>query len=151
MVGNCSAYGPSSEGIDRTAPTRPDMSALQREQTRSTPEVHADPVTGRLFMSGDSYPENSYEFFNEIIAWVEAYLEERDAPLQLELRLAYLNTSSVRAMLDIFDLLEDAHQRGRAVGVDWLYHPANERVADVAEEFREDCSFPFEIKPDEPQ
>lgn len=125
------------------------MHAPNIEQTKSTPEVRADEQAGRLAMAGDSYPENSYEFFGDIIAWVQTFLTERADPLSLELRLAYLNTSSVRAMLDIFDLLEEAHGRGREVAVNWYYDPRNERVADLADEFKEDCTFPFTIQAEE--
>lgn len=125
------------------------MHAPNIEQTKSTPEVRADEQAGRLAMAGDSYPENSYEFFGDIIAWVQSFLAERADPLSLELRLAYLNTSSVRAMLDIFDLLEEAHGRGREVAVNWYYDPRNERVADLADEFKEDCTFPFTIQAEE--
>ena len=52
--------------------------------------------------------------------------------------------------MDIFDLLEEAHGRGRQVSVDWFYDPRNERVLDLADEFREDCTFPFLIAPDSP-
>ena len=98
-------------------------------------------------MQGDSYPENSVEFFAQIIAWIEHYLKAKEpsAPLRLELRLLYLNTSSVKAMMDIFDRLEEAHNRGRPVSVNWYYDPQNRRFVDFADEFREDCSFPFEI------
>ena len=126
------------------------MTELTRERTASTPEVCADTSRGLLTMAGDSYPENSYEFFSGIVRWVEAYLDEQTAPLRLELRLAYLNTSSVRAMLDIFDLLETAHNRDREVAVDWFYDPRDERVAELAGEFKEDCTFPFRILPEEP-
>ena len=51
-------------------------------------------------------------------------------------------------MMDIFDLLEDAHGQGHAVSVNWYYDPRNERVLHLADEFREDCSFPFEIAAD---
>lgn len=113
--------------------------------TRSTPEIIADWDAGLVSMAGDSYPENSFDFFTSTIEWIKAYLAEADRPLRLELRLIYLNTSSVKAMMDIFDMFEEAHARGRAVSVDWLYDPENERVEMLAEEFREDCSFSFNI------
>lgn len=47
--------------------------------------------------------------------------------------------------MDIFDMLEEAHRRGRQVSVNWYYDEENERVADLAAEFKEDCSFPFVI------
>lgn len=115
--------------------------------TQSTPAIQAVWSGGHLAMQGDSYPENSYEFFDDIIGWVQRYLEEEEAPLKLDLELAYLNTSSVKAMMDIFDMLEEAHEQGRKVEVVWQYDAENERIAEVAEEFREDCSYPFAITP----
>jgi len=113
--------------------------------TQSTPAITADWDAGLLSIAGDSYPENSFDFFTATIEWIQSFLAEGNRPLRLELRLVYMNTSSVKAMMDIFDLLEEAHGRGRAVSVDWLYDPRNERVEMLAEEFREDCSFPFNI------
>ena len=125
------------------------MNALNISGSQSTPSIVADWDQGRLTMQGDSYPENSFEFFYQVIDWIERYLNESQVPFHLELRLVYMNTSSVKAMMDIFDLLEDAHGRGRQVSVNWYYDPRNERVLDLADEFREDCSFPFEIAADE--
>ena len=121
------------------------MNVLNIEGSQSTPSISADWDQGRLAMQGDSYPENSFEFFAPVIDWIERYLKESAAPFYLELRLIYMNTSSVKAMMDIFDLLEEAHNKGRAVRVDWLYDPQNERVRELAEEFREDYTFPFLI------
>lgn len=122
-------------------------SDIQISGTQSTPTVHGDWQTGRLTMQGDSYPENAFELFDQIIRWISVFLEQSRPPLKLELQLVYLNTSSVKAMMDIFDLLEEAHRQGRQVGVDWRYHAENERIAELAEEFREDCTFPFAIEP----
>src|SRR5688572_6726052 len=119
------------------------MSDLDISATQSTPAVVADAALGRLEMRGDSYPENSFEFFAPIVSWIEEFLEASQAPLHLELRLLYLNTSSVKVMMDIFDLLEDAYGEGRDVKVNWVYDRGNERIAELAEEFKEDCSFPF--------
>lgn len=125
------------------------MNALNIQGSRSTPQISGDWDQGRLAMGGDSYPENSFEFFGPVINWIERYLGEEQRPLKLELRLVYMNTSSVKAMMDIFDMLQEAHDKGRSVSVDWYYDPRNERVVDLADEFREDCSFPFEITKDE--
>ncbi|QFY89131.1 DUF1987 domain-containing protein [Magnetovirga frankeli] len=124
------------------------MNDLNIPATQSTPSIHAQWQAGVLLMAGDSYPENSFDFFTEVIEWVEAYLNQEQRPLRLELNLVYMNTSSVKAMLDIFDMLEEAHGEGREVSVSWYYDPRNERVVDLADEFKEDCTFPFEIKPD---
>lgn len=122
------------------------MSDLHIPGTQSTPAIQGDWQAGRLSMQGDSYPENSYELFGQVIDWVERFLAAGQRPLELDLRLLYLNTSSIKAMMDILDLLEEAHQGGRPVSLRWHYDRRNERVAELAEEFREDCSFPFAIQ-----
>ena len=124
------------------------MNDLCVEATQSTPGIRADAARGVLSFSGDSYPENAFELFDPVIGWVEQFLSRGNAPLRVELRLLYLNTSSIRAMMDIFDLLEDAHAHARDVAVRWYYDARNERVRELAEEFAEDCSFPFDILPD---
>jgi hypothetical protein len=113
--------------------------------SQSTPAIQGDWQAGVLKMQGDSYPENAFELFGEIIQWVDDFLAQSVDPLRLELQLLYLNTSSIKAMMDIFDLLEDAHVKGRAVSVGWRYDKRNERLAELAEEFKEDCTFPFLI------
>lgn len=124
------------------------MNQLSITGSQSTPTIVGDWERGVLSMRGDSYPENSFEFFGDVIAWIERYLAETPQPLRLELRLVYMNTSSVKAMMDIFDMLNEAHQGGREVVVNWFYDARNERVAELAEEFREDCDFPFVISAD---
>lgn len=113
--------------------------------TMSTPEVLADWQSGVLSMVGESYPENTYEIFDQIITWVEIFLLKCDRALHVQLRLNYLNTSSIRAMIDIFDRLQAAHDDGRELSVSWFYDSRNPRSAEMGEEFKEDYSFPFAI------
>ncbi|SDT09366.1 protein of unknown function [Halopseudomonas litoralis] len=122
------------------------MIDLHIPATQSSPEIHTEHAQGRLVLRGDSYPENAYELFNQIFEWIESFLAEQlPRPLQLELHLLYLNTSSIKAMMEIFDLLQEAHDRQHPVSVRWFYDASNERVAELAEEFKEDCSFSFDI------
>ena len=114
--------------------------------SQSTPAIQSDWEKGIVSMQGDSYPENSYELFHQVYEWIERFLGEAAHPLNLELRLLYLNTSSIKAMMDIFDLLEAAYQERRQVAVNWYYDIRNERVVELAEEFKEDCTFPFSIQ-----
>lgn len=120
-------------------------SNLNLTASSSTPAITADWAEGVLSMVGESYPENTYEIFDEIITWVESFLSECDRPLRVELQLNYLNTSSIRAMIDIFDRLQAAHDAGRTLSVNWLYDSRNPRSAEMGEEFKEDYTFDFAI------
>ncbi|AFJ01504.1 protein of unknown function (DUF1987) [Methylophaga frappieri] len=122
------------------------LQTLSLEQTKNTPHVLAEPDTGKFVIEGDSYPENSYEFFTPVFDWVEQFLNESDRVLMMQLQIAYMNTSSVKAMMDLFDMMEEAYTEGKQMEVVWFYDPLNERVVEMVEEFMEDCSFPFRIQ-----
>jgi hypothetical protein len=120
------------------------MQYYEKAATVSTPWVRLDPASGRIELVGESYPANSFEFYQPIVEWLGAYLEhDRAAPVHLELELSYVNTGSIKSMLDIFDMLEHAHQEGRPVKVVWKYDSRNQRALETADEFSEDVSFAF--------
>lgn len=121
------------------------LATLEIAATQASPRIEADPATGKITLDGDSYPENSFEFFNPLIDWIESFLAQPEPALQLDLRLVYMNTSSVKAIMDILDILEASHGRGAQITLNWYYDPRNERVVEMVEEFKEDCTFPFHI------
>ena len=118
---------------------------LNLESTQFSPEVEADWDKGVIRMSGESYPENTFEFFAQVINWTESYLASSSQSLLMELQLSYLNTSSIRAMIDLFDMLQEAADSGKDVQVKWLYDSRNPRASELGEEFKEDYTFPFDI------
>lgn len=126
------------------------MQTLHIASTTSSPEIVADWESGTLSMRGDSYPENAFDLYEPLLRWVQSYLRERGQALRVDLHLLYLNTSSIKVMMDLFDLLEEAWQRSQPVSVAWYYDARNERVGELAAEFREDCSFPFDILAERP-
>jgi hypothetical protein len=123
------------------------MNDLQIERTSVTPKVHFRVETGVMTITGDSYPENAFDFFEPIITWINRFIEERTDPVRLDVTLSYLNTSSIKCLVDILDTLEEAHKSGRGVRIYWFYEPENDRALEMAEEFKEDISFPFTVVP----
>lgn len=123
------------------------MQNLVIEATESTPLIDFQWETGILEIRGESYPENSLEFYRPVIDWLTKYLEEPDAALTLNVTLSYLNTSSIKCLVDILDKLEEVHLQGREIIVNWYYDEDNDRALDVAEEFKEDITLPFYTLP----
>ena len=113
--------------------------------SQSTPSIRADWKAGVVVMSGESYPENSFELYDQLIQWINSYLNSSEHSLTLELHLNYLNTSSIRFMIDIFDLLESAFEDGKEVLVQWMFDDRNPRSSELGAEFKEDYTFPFLI------
>jgi hypothetical protein len=118
------------------------MPALDLKPTRSTPAVWFDPARGVLGILGESYPENSFAFYAPLFAWLREVLPGLPA-LRVQVNVSYMNSSSTKCLLDLLDVLEDAHRGGKSISLDWYYDRENPRSLELAEEFREDCHFPF--------
>ncbi len=121
------------------------MNSLLIEATAATPRIAFDWEAGLMSIRGESYPENSFAFFQPVTDAVSSFLVDTDRPMRLDVALSYLNTSSVKCIMDLLDLLEDAHAKGRTVEVNWYCDPENDRAVEVAEEFAEDVTLPFTI------
>ncbi|MBJ6726445.1 DUF1987 domain-containing protein [Geomesophilobacter sediminis] len=113
-------------------------------QTVSTPEIRFDAARSCLCIAGESYPENSFDFYAPMLRWVKEVLTAL-AEFHLDVNVSYLNSSSTKCMLDLLDLLEEAHKKGTAVTVTWQYDRENPRSLDLAEEFKEEVTFPFAV------
>jgi len=125
------------------------MNTLQLEATKSTPRVQFDPATGHLSITGQSYPENAFKFYEPLLLWLDDYLAQvkTDTIVTFELHLPYINTSSTKCFMMLLEKLDKAHLSGKRVEVRWYYNEDNETELECAEEFKEDLSLPFAILP----
>lgn len=119
------------------------MNTLEIEPTRSTPYVRLDAGSGRLDFSGDSYPEDASQFYQQIFSWIESFLNTKPALCKLVLDLNYLNSSSTKSIMILFDMLEEAHNDGQLIEVTWRYHEDNDVSHEIGLEFKEDYVFPI--------
>jgi hypothetical protein len=116
------------------------------EATKSSPRIVYEEEAETLDVSGESYPENSFEFFAPLFDWLHEQLPRRQR-LVFRVHVRYMNSSSTKCMLDILDLLTERVAEGADISVRWYYDAGNERALDLAEEFKEDLKIPFEILP----
>jgi len=121
------------------------MNNLSLAATAATPAVDFNAATGILAISGESYPENAFEFFRPLLAWTAGFLKESSGAATAEIALSYLNTSSIKSVMDLLDLFEAAHRDGRQVSVRWSYRKENDRALEMIEEFKEEVTLPFFI------
>lgn len=121
------------------------MQPLRIEQSKSTPTVDFDHETGVLAINGESYPEDSHQFFAPLVEWVERFIAEDTSTVTFRVDLSYMNTSSTKYMIDILDRLEAAHEAGRSVQVEWYYDEDNDREIDAIEELKEDFTMSFTL------
>lgn len=125
------------------------MQELRIDPTKSSPRVHFDPVRHVLEITGESYPENAAKFYAPVFEWLGLYLAGLgDQAVTVNLNISYFNSSSSKALMNLFDLLDEACRNGRRIEVNWRYDEDNETALECGEEFKEDVSdLPFNLAP----
>ncbi len=113
------------------------MKNLELDATKRTPKIslHTD---GVMSMTGKSYPENTFEFYAPVIAWLEEYFESNAAEQTIfNLELTYFNSGSSKLFFNFFDLLDENSKKHNIV-VHWIYDEDNESAKEAGEDFIED-------------
>jgi len=115
------------------------MENLIIEATKYTPEICFDATRNLLEIRGETYPENTAEFYAPVFTWLEAYLDQLgDDMVTVNLEIHYFNSSSSKVLMDMFDKLEGACRGGRRITLNWIYERENESALEYGEEFQED-------------
>src|SRR5688572_5299868 len=90
--------------------------------TPKSPRVDFNAQTGVLLLSGRSIPENAREFYRPMIEWIERYSADSKKATVFDICLEYFNTSSSKAIFDLFKTAESIHTSGKSsVVVKWKY------------------------------
>ncbi len=119
--------------------------ALQLEGTASTPTVDFDSQTGCLHLRGVSMPENVLVFYRPILQWIRDYSRHPAEATCMRFDLLYFNTASSKLLLELFSILEDMHEAGRRVEVEWLYREEDLDMEEAGEDFSNLLQLPFRM------
>lgn len=114
------------------------MENLNIKATKYTPEIVFD-ASGKLNITGKSYPENTFEFYAPLMNWTKMYFSNNSSPkkLTLDIEIIYFNSSSSKWFFDFFDLL-DENNGDFEITINWLYDEENENALEAGEDFVED-------------
>lgn len=110
------------------------------------PEVNLNHENGKLSISGKSYMEDAISFYEPILAWLKAYNNQPASKTEFTFALEYMNTSSSKYILDIFDLLNQIHIKGHIVEVIWQYYKEDEDMEDQGRQYAELFNLPFRFE-----
>jgi hypothetical protein len=110
-------------------------------------EVNFDKDTGILELEGASYPENALDFFGPIVEWIKNYISEIKKPFIMNIRINYINTSSTKCMLDMFEMLQEYYASGVSIKINWFYEKDDEDIMETGEEIGEGLDLPIEYIP----
>jgi SiaC family regulatory phosphoprotein len=85
-----------------------------------TPRVYMNAEKGECELSGESYIEDTLDFYRPIVQWLQDYTTQVKKPLKFTFNLQYYNTSSSKYLLDIVKVLKHYADSGGDVKVTWF-------------------------------
>lgn len=110
-----------------------------------TPEVNFTPE-GICEIAGESYLEESFKFYNDLIEWINQYFEEEKKSIQLSFRLTYFNTSSSRAILELLNALKQHQDEGKEIILNWYYpEPDIDEMRMEAEDYMDETGLEMNL------
>jgi hypothetical protein len=109
----------------------------------STPGIILDKENNKFEIVGNSLPENIYAFYDQVFSWIEEYKEQPNPKTKFTLKLNYFNSSSLKALLEIFAKLEEIIAKGYEVEIDWHYLEMDEDLFVTGKEFQGLLKVPF--------
>ncbi|PJA10017.1 MAG: nuclear pore complex subunit [Flavobacteriales bacterium CG_4_10_14_0_2_um_filter_32_8] len=119
------------------------LKVLKIDTTQKTPDVDFNHTSGVLQISGISVPENSLEFYDIIIKWLEEYIQNPVETTKIIFKLTYVNTSSLQFLYDILILLDGIHNKTSNIQVDWYYLSEDLDMKEMGEDYQEALSVDF--------
>ena len=84
------------------------------------PVINFNYETGICEITGESFMEDTYKFYEPIISWLNEYIKEKK-PINLNFKLTYFNTSSSKFILVILNTVKNYIKEGNKASVSWFY------------------------------
>lgn len=98
------------------------------------PNVDLNAETGVCIISGESYLEDTNQFYTPIFQWIEKFCKKIKKPLTFNFNLDYYNTSSSKCIVDIMAMLKKNSDLGQKITVNWFYDSESEDAEEDIEE-----------------
>jgi len=121
------------------------MGNIQIEGTPKTPVVNFDYEKGLIEIKGRSIPENSIEFYKQMVDWLESYAAKPQKSTVVNIQLEYFNTSSSKCILDVFKKLEAIYKQDNDVVINWYYEEDDEDMLEAGEDYQSIIRVPFKM------
>ncbi|EKQ51643.1 MULTISPECIES: DUF1987 domain-containing protein [unclassified Clostridium] len=118
------------------------MNSFVIENTKSTPYLEFINEDKKLILKGESYPENSYNFYEPVYSLIDEYFNNFNE-LTIDFQLSYINTSSIKCLIILFDKLNENYKNGKNVIINWYYDEDNGFDYDMGQDFSMDIDVPF--------
>lgn len=121
-----------------------DLEIIGEKGTFFIPHIRFEAASGKCLMEGESYLENTWQFYNRLLEWLKTYAATNE-PILFDFKLTYFNTSSSKGILEILQFLKEYEKRGGKISVNWYYPEGDEDILEEAEDFIEDTQLAINL------
>lgn len=118
------------------------MENLFIPSTGKTPEIDFK-ITGKLSITGNSYPENVHLFYGEVISWLDTFLVINSDSISINVDLKYINTSSTKSILNIITKVSSLAKSN--VKVAWMYEIEDDDMLATGEDIEKMSNLKFDF------
>lgn len=129
------------------------MDPLIIKETLATPKVNFNIKDNECEIKGCSRPEDVRDFYGPIIEWLKTFKSAindelkttytSENPIIFKFKFDYFNSSSAKFILDILVFINEIHNEGLHMKIDWYYDENDDDMKEVGEELSEVVDFPF--------
>lgn len=114
--------------------------------TYFVPHVKFDAETGLCILEGESYLEDTWDFYKRLVNWLRSYADTGQK-ITFDFKLTYFNTSSSKGILEVLEFLKEYEDMGGVLDLKWYYPKDDEDILEEAEDFIEDTQLNMELIP----
>lgn len=126
-----------------------------KEETNCTPGIDLDPNKQKFEFTGVSRPEDTYEFYEPILSWVENYVNNilekfeqnrvSNETFVIVFDFKYMNSSSSKYIFQILSNFKKLFNKRLNVTIFWYYDDLDDQILEDGEDFSEIINIPFKF------
>lgn len=120
------------------------IETLNIKGTEDSPEVVMDFQKGFIRISGTSWLEDAYGFYEPLYQWVSEYSKTPQKVTEIEFGYTYFNTSSAKQIAKLVTLISSLKQSSE-VHVKWFYEKDDSEMLKSGKKYSELLNLGFEF------
>jgi hypothetical protein len=115
------------------------------DATDRSPKVILDRQESVLMIEGRSYPEEGMDFFDPIVMRFRSIQESENPIRTIHIRLEYYNSSTTKALAELFTALERSAKNGNEAKVIWEFEQDDDGIQEDISMFQETYALSFGV------
>ena len=121
------------------------LEPLHLEKNEHNPEVILNKDENIFRFAGRTLLEDAIKFYAPIQNWFHQYVENPNPVTEVEFKLDYINSASIKKIVKILHDLEEITEKGNTAKVLWYYRKGDEVMKERGEEIKNVSKIPVEL------